>query len=99
MLRRPTNKAGLYISYSFRDKLNMNAEVIYVGEREDINFSTYSRVNMKDYMIVNLAAHYYVLEFLRLSFRLDNLFDKYYEEVLGYASPGRSFYGGISLNI
>ena len=98
LLRRPANKAGLYISYSFRDKLNMNTELIYVGESEDINFSTYSRVKMKDYMIVNLAAHYNVFDYLRLNFRLDNLFDSYYEEVYGYATPGISFYGGIGLN-
>ena len=98
LIRRPTDKAGLYVSYTFIDKFNLNTEVIYVGKREDINFSTYSRIEMKDYTLINLAAHYNVLDFLRLNFRLDNLFDTDYEEVFGYATPGRSFYGGIGLN-
>ena len=98
LVRRPTDKAGLYISYTFMDKFNLNTEVIYVGKREDINFSTYSRIEMKDYTLINLAAHYNVLDFLRLNLRLDNLFDTDYEEVFGYATPGRSFYGGIRLN-
>jgi len=98
LVRRPTDKAGLYVSYSFQNAFNINAEVIYVGEREDMDFSTYTRVEMKNYKLVNLAAHYNVLGFLRLNFRLDNLFDADYEEVFGYATPGRSFYGGLSLN-
>jgi len=98
LVRRPTDKAGLYVSYTFMDKFNLNTEVIYVGKREDINFSTYSRIEMKDYTLINLAAHYNVLDFLRLNLRLDNLFDTDYEEVFGYATPGRSFYGGIGLN-
>lgn len=102
LLRRPTNKAGLYVSYTYANKFNINAEVIYVGDSEDKIFSkdiTSSRVILNSYTLVNLAAHYYMLDFLRLNFRLDNLFDKYYEEVFGYATPGRSFYCSISLNI
>jgi vitamin B12 transporter len=53
---------------------------------------------MKDYTLINLAAHYNVLDFLRLNLRLDNLFDTDYEEVFGYATLGCSFYGGIGLN-
>jgi vitamin B12 transporter len=98
LIRRPTDKAGLYVSYTFIDKFNLNTEVIYIGKRKDMNFSTYSRIELKDYTLINLAAHYNVLDFLRLNFRLDNLFDTDYEEVFGYATPGRSFYGGIGLN-
>jgi len=98
LVRRPTDKAGLYVSYSFQNVFNINAKLTYVGKREDIDFSTYSRVEMSDYAIVNLAAHCYVLKFLRLNLRADNLFDTDYEEVFGYATPGRSFYGGLSLD-
>jgi vitamin B12 transporter len=102
LLRRPTNKAGLYVSYTYANKFNINAEVIYVGDSEDKIFLpdfTSRRVILNSHTIVNLAVHYYVLDSLRLNLRLDNLFDKYYEEVFGYATPGRSFYCGISLNI
>ena len=98
LVRRPTDKAGLYVSYTFMDKFNLNTEVIYVGKREDINFSTYNRIEMKDYTLINLATHYNVLDFLRLNFRLDNLLDTDYEEVFGYATPGRSLYAGVGIN-
>ena len=99
LIRRPTDKAGMYISYTFMNMFNLNTEIIYVGKREDTNFLTGSRIEMKDYILVNLAAHYNVFDFLRLNFRLDNLLNEDFEEIFGYATPGRSFYGGVSLNL
>ena len=99
LLRRPESKLGFYTSYSFIPKANINAEVIWVGVREDINFSTYERTELKAYMLLNIAAHYNVFDILRLSLRVENLFDTDYEEVYGYATPGLSFYGGIKLLI
>lgn len=99
LLRRPENKAGFYFSYSFIPKANINAEVIWVGNREDIDFSIYQRTELKAYMLLNLAAHYDVLNFLRLNVRVENVFNTDYEEVFGYGTPGLSFYGGIKLSI
>lgn len=99
LLRRPESKLGFYTSYSFMPKANINAEVIWVGVREDIDFSTFQRVDLKSYVLINLAAHYDVLKFLRLNFRVENLLDTDYEEVFGYGTAGLSFYGGIKLMI
>ncbi len=99
LLRRPESKLGFYTSYSFIPKANINAEVIWVGVREDIDFSTFQRVDLKSYVLINLAAHYDVLKFLRLNFRVENLLDTDYEEVFGYGTAGLSFYGGIKLMI
>lgn len=99
LLRRPGSKLGFYTSYSFIPKANINAEVIWVGVREDIDFSTFQRVDLKSYVLINLAAHYDVLKFLRLNFRVENLLDTDYEEVFGYGTAGLSFYGGIKLMI
>ena len=99
LLRRPESKVGLYTSYSFVPKANINAEVIWVGVREDINFSIYERTELKAFMLFNLAAHYDVLDILRLNLRVENLFDTDYEEVYGYGIAGLSFYGGIKLSL
>lgn len=99
LLRRPENKAGLFASYSFIPKANLTAEVIWVGIREDINFSTYERTELKEYVLLNLAAHYDVFDFLRLQVRVENLLDTDYEEVYGYGTAGLSFYGGIKLSL
>ncbi len=98
LLRRPENKAGLYISSSHLEKTNVNAEFIWVGKREDINFSTFERTDLKSYLLINFAAHYDIFEFLRLNFRAENLLNTEYEEVFGYGTVGISFYGGIRLS-
>ncbi|MEO8232810.1 MAG: TonB-dependent receptor, partial [Ignavibacteriota bacterium] len=99
LLRRPKNKVGFFASYSFIPKANINAEVIWIGTREDVDFSTYQRTELKGYVLLNFAAHYDVFDFLRLNARVENLLDSDYEEVYGYATPGLSFYGGIRLMI
>ena len=50
LLRRPESKLGFYTSYSFIPKANINAEVVWVGVREDIDFSTYQRTELKGYV-------------------------------------------------
>ena len=99
LLRRPESKLGFYTSYTFIPKANINAEVIWVGVREDVDFSTYQRTELKGYVLINLAAHYDVFDFLRLNARVENLLDTDYEEVFGYGTAGLSFYGGIKLSL
>lgn len=99
LLRRPDNKAGIYLSYSWNDLANVNIDVMYVGRREEINFSTFTRIIMPDYFLINLAAYYDLFQFLRLQARIENILDKQYEEIYGYGTAGFSLYGGINIRI
>lgn len=99
LLRRPENKIGLLIDYSFIEKANINAELIWVGSREDFDFSSFTRVDMRNYLLANLSAHYNLFSYLRLNIRIENILDTDYEEVLGYGTAGLSFYGGIKLSL
>jgi len=100
LLRRPKNKLGFNADYNFLDKVNADIEIIYVGERDDKDFNQYPvpRVKLPDYTLVNLSASYNFTKVLQFYGRIDNLFNKYYEDVLGYATPGQSEYLGIKLN-
>ena len=101
LIRRPENKIGGYISYNFSAKANANVEMIYVGKRDDLDFGTFpsERIQLEPYVLLNVAAHYRLLDFLRLNLRVENLLDSDYEEVFGYGTAGISFYGGISITI
>jgi vitamin B12 transporter len=99
LLRRPENKIGLLIDYSLIEKANLNAELIWVGSREDFDFSNFTRVEMKNYLLANFAAHYNLFNFLRLNIRIENILDTDYEEVFGYGTAGLSFYGGIQISL
>lgn len=103
LIRRPEHKIGGYVSYNFSKYFNANVEAIYVGERDDLIFDnitfTSSRTKLEPYVLLNFAAHYQLVEFLRLNLHLENILDSDYEEVYGYATPGFSVYGGIKLSL
>lgn len=99
LLRRPDHKAGLSIIYNFIRNANINLELIYVGDREDIDFSSSKRIILKNYSLVNLAGSYKLLDLVEIFGRAENLFDTDYEEVFGYGTAGLSAYGGIKLTL
>jgi len=101
LIRRPENKAGLYVSYTWDNIANMNIDLMYVGKRDELDFATYpaNRIIMPGYFLVNLAAYYDLLPFLRLQGRIENLLNEQYEEIYGYGTPGLSIYGGINLRL
>ncbi len=101
LIRRPENKAGLYVSYTWNNSANFNIDVMYVGKRDEFDFATYpaTRIIMPDYFLINLAAYYDLFSFLRLQARIENLLNKQYEEIYGYGTPGFSIYGGINLRV
>lgn len=100
LLRRPKDKLGFNADYVFLKNVNTNIEIIYVGERDDKDFNQYPvvRVKLPAYTLVNLSASYKLTKEALFYMRIDNLFNKYYEDVLGYATPGQSEYLGIKVN-
>jgi len=97
LLRRPKNKSLFDANYCFLGKGNVNLEVLYVGKRDDYDYSSWpaTRVTLGSYTLVNLAASYDVTRNIQVTGRVNNLFDKNYEEVFGYGTPGISGYAGI----
>jgi vitamin B12 transporter len=101
LLRRPKDQISIVANYRVSDRINFNLHFRYVGERDDKDFSIYpsARVTIPDYTLVNLAASYKIINYLELTARVENLFDKQYEEVLYYGTLGRSFYVGMNLTL
>jgi len=101
LLRRPQHQASFNINYKLNTDMNLNMRFLYVGEREDKDFSIFpaERVILADYALVNLSASYKLLNWFELTGKVENLFDKQYEEVLNYGTLGRSFYAGLNINL
>src|SRR5690554_1646674 len=101
LLRRPKIKAAYEINYSLFDKLNLNGEIIFTGERDDKNFSLFpvERVKLKEYYLVNVSASYQIFKFLQVYGRVENLLDEKYEEVFGYSTPALSGYAGLKISL
>jgi vitamin B12 transporter len=100
LLRRPKNKAGVDVGYRFLKRGNINLGLVYVGERDDLDFSTFpaTRVELGDYLLVNLAASFDITKNFQVYGRIENLLDENYEEVKGYGTPGVSVFGGLKLS-
>lgn len=64
----------------------------YLGERYDTNYNTYQTVKLGGVSLWDLAASYPVTSHLTVRARIANLFDKDYETVYGYATPGREYF-------
>lgn len=101
LLRRPKHQLSINANYKMIDALNLNLSFRYVGKREDKDFSAYpaTRITMPDYLLVNFAASYQLLNNLALNARIENLFYKKYEEVLFYGTLGRSLYVGLNYTL
>ena len=76
--------------------MSLGAAVSYVGKRPDTDFSQFPspRVTLPAYSKVDLSAEYPLTGLKRgglsLNARIDNLFDKRYEDVLNFTSPRRT---------
>jgi vitamin B12 transporter len=99
-VRRPKHIASLVANYYFASKRgNLNMKLNYNGSQLDDFYSpiTYlpERVEIDAYTIVNLAGSWKLTKSLDLTARISNLFDKEYEEILGFVRPGRAIYAGL----
>jgi vitamin B12 transporter len=101
LIRRPSNRFFIAVNYEPVNDLNLGLQVRYTGKRDDKDFSNYTtvRVTLPDYTVADLSASYKILDYLRLNVRVENLFDKEYEDVLYYGTLGRSLYAGINFEL
>lgn len=98
LLRRPRHKASATATWTPMEKLTLSATLIYVGPWIDGNrdFSV-SRLKAKGATLVNLAAEYKATDKVTVFGRIDNLFDKRWENPVGFLVPGFGAFGGIKV--
>lgn len=96
LVRRPKNKFSADARWQALDALALDASLLYVGGWIDgsRDFSV-SRLNAHPYWTADLAASYALTDNLALTGRVNNLFDKRYENPVGFLQPGVAYYAGI----
>lgn len=97
LLRRPRDKYSVSGVWRATDRLTISPTVLYLGRWRDIDRSTFVFREAGDVAIVNLAADYVLNDNVTLFARADNLFNKQYENPLGWMQPGLAVYGGVKL--
>jgi vitamin B12 transporter len=98
LLRRPKHKASLNGFWGVSEAANLSATLLYVGARTDGNrdFSI-PRLKAGAYTVVNLAGTYNLGNGVAAFARIDNLFDRRYQDPTGFLRPGLSAFGGVKL--
>jgi vitamin B12 transporter len=84
-------------AFMFGTELNLK----YQTKEMDFTHPTdpyYKWVDADDYTVARLLSSYEFENGLRISARVENLFDKEYSEVHGYPALGRAFHAGLKYN-
>ena len=95
-VRRPRHSFNV-IAHGASGPLNWGASLAYVGSRTDTDFDLFpaATVRLNDYLLASLSIGYQVLPQLELFGRIENGFDADYQDVVGYATPGRTVHAGL----
>ncbi len=100
LLRRPKHKLTANLNYNFIKRGNLHLSLVYIGERVDEYYDllafTSTRETLPSYSLFNAAMSFNFTSNLQIFCRLDNIFDKEYEMIKGYGTPGFSVYGGVN---
>jgi len=100
LLRRAQNKFALNVNYQFMDQGNVNLNLVYAGKRDDNDYSNWpaTRVELDNYVLIDLAASYDITGNIQIFGRVENLLDEDYEEIKGFGTPELSAFAGCKLS-
>jgi vitamin B12 transporter len=98
LIRRPKNKFSFGIGYAARN-LSLLADYVYVGGRFDSTLDARTGNKLPPYSLVNLSGTYTIYKNIALFARVDNLFNKDYEDIRSFGTKGSSIYGGIKVTL
>ncbi|WOC15840.1 TonB-dependent receptor plug domain-containing protein [Pseudochrobactrum sp. MP213Fo] len=96
--RRPRHSGALNVAYTFyEDRARLFGEAVFNGKMEDNVFvnGLPPHTTLNSYTVVNIGGSYKFTDKLEGYARIENLFDKKYQEVYGYNTPGRGAFAGL----
>lgn len=94
--RRPQNTFKLSADYYGIKDLHVGINGEYIGKRVEYNYGSYDvKAQTGRYALINLVSNYKIDDNFSLYAKIENLFDKYYQTVDGYANAPFSAYAGI----
>lgn len=95
LLRRPIDKLTLSAAWRPFERLTVSPSIIYLGPWRDVDRSTFAQRMTGGVTTANLAVDYKVDEWMTVFARADNIFNKIYENPLGWEQPGLAVYAGL----
>jgi vitamin B12 transporter len=96
LAKRADESIKFGIDYYGIENLHLGLNGEYVGDRKEYLYGG-GEVKTGNYTVANFTANYEVDPHLSFYGKVDNITDKYYQTVYGYASSPRAFYAGMKL--
>lgn len=94
LLRRPKHQATAGGEWQFSGEGSAGFSMRYFANRQDYDLTS-NVATLKGFTTFDLFADYRLSPQATVYSRLDNLFDRRYEEVYGYGMPGRALTVGV----
>lgn len=94
LARRPKSQVDANVVYYVSDSFDVGLNAQYIGERYD-KADKQGAMTGK-YTVANFVTNYELNRYITFYGKIDNLTDKYYQSVDGYATAKRSFYLGLN---
>ncbi len=98
LLRRPGRKLSFRADASLWSDIDLSLRLEYTGRRSDIDRITFAPERVGGYTLAYLDLRKEVAQDIALFIGADNLFDKRYEPVSGYAGRGMELNVGVAVN-
>ncbi len=99
LVRVPRHAGSVNAAYTFyENRAQIFGEAVFNGNMKDSSFdASWSPVTvpLSSYTVVNIGGSYKFTDKLEGFARIENLFDKKYQEVYGYNTPGRGVFAGL----
>ena len=96
-IRRPKVLASGTATWTATEDLSLTVSVDHNGSQLDTDFATFQNVKLDSFTLVGANARFHVTDEVALTLRGTNLLNETYQELVGYASPGRGAFAGLEL--
>ena len=98
LIRRPKHAATLLASY-LGTRWGTDLAGSYVGRRADSDFFGYNVNHTPGYVLVNTGGWYAIRSRITAYVNVENLLNRFYEEVTGYPALGINFRAGMRFRV
>jgi vitamin B12 transporter len=97
--RRPNLFGSGELGFQKGDFAGAGLQMRWVGKRVDtLPIFPYSAQNMPSFSVLRFSAFHRIQEIWKVTFRIENLLNRSYQETSGFGTAERSFYLGIEWN-
>lgn len=100
-VRLPKNKISMNLNYYLNTKTSFFLDIIYKDKQKDFNHFVFPSRIVKLSSSINtiIGVNHKIGEKLLIFGRIENAFNKKFEDVYGYGTRGFSLFGGFSIKI